>query len=101
MRVKNMKSNNGNRVPNQFIITDEEHNTITFQSYNSEIIRIDYSNETITVFPDYDYSVTTARYRNKFMRDYGFAPLDNKKGLEEYLKLGEIGKYTIVKSWEV
>ena len=101
MRVKNMKSNNGNRVPNQFIITDEEHNTITFQSYNSEIVRIDYSNETITIFPDYDYSVTTARYRNKFMRDYCFRGMDNKKGFEYYMNLGVIDGYSIVKSWEV
>ena len=101
MKVENMKSNNRNRVPNQFIITDEEHNTITFQSYNSEIIRIDYSNEIITIFSDYDYSVTTARYRNKFMRDYGFQDMDNKKGFEYYMNLGAIGKYSIVKSWEV
>ena len=101
MKVRNMRSNNGNRVPNQFVITDEEHNTITFQSYDSEIIRIDYSNETITIFSDYDYSVTTVRYRNKFMRDYCFGDMDNKKGFEYYMNLGVIDGYSIVKSWEV
>ena len=101
MKVRNMRSANGNKVTNQFIIIDEEHNTITFQSYESEIVRINYHNETITVFPHYDYSVTTGKYRNKFMRDYGFRDMDNKKNFEYYMKLGAIGNYKIVKSWEV
>ena len=101
MKVRNMRSANGNKVTNQFIIIDEEHNTITFQSYESEIVRINYHNETITVFPHYDYSVTTGKYRNKFMRDYGFRDMDNKKGFEYYMELGAIGRYKIIKSWEV
>ena len=100
MKVRNMRSANGNKVTNQFIIIDEEHNTITFQSYESEIVRINYHNETITVFPHYDYSVTTGKYRNKFMRDYGFRDMDNKKGFEYYMELGAIGRYKIIKSWE-
>ena len=101
MKVRNMRSANGNKVTNQFIIIDEEHNTITFQSYESEIVRINYHNETIKIFPDYDYSVTTGKYRNKFMHDYGFRDMDNKKNFEYYMKLGAIGNYKIVKSWEV
>ena len=101
MKVRNMRSANGNKVANQFIIIDEEHNTITFQSYESEIVRINYHNETITVFSHYDYSVTTGKYRNKFMRDYGFRDMDNKKSFEYYMELGAIGNYKIVKSWEV
>lgn len=101
MKVKNMRSNNGNKVANQFIIMDEEHNTITFQSYNSTIVCIDYHNETITIFPDYDYSMTTGKYRNKFMNDYGFRDMGNKKGFEYYINLGAIGNYKIIKAWEV
>lgn len=101
MKVKNMTSAKGNKVANQFIIMDEEHNTITFQSYDSEIVRINYHNNTITVFPDYDYSMTTEKYRNKFMRDYGFRDMDSKKGFEYYMNLGAIGMYEIIKSWEV
>ena len=101
MKVKHMRNENGNKVANQFVIMDEKHNTITFQSYNSEIICIDYHNETITIFSDYDYSVTTGKYRNKFLRDYGFRDLANKKNLEYYMKFGAIGNYKIVKSWEV
>lgn len=103
MKVKNMRNNNGNTIANQFVIMDMENgrNTITFQSYDSTIVCIDYHNETITVFPDYDYSMTTGRYRNKFMHDYGFGDMDNKKGFEYYMNLGAIGRYKIVKSWEV
>lgn len=101
MKVKNMRSNNGNKVANQFIITDEEHNTITFQSYDSEIIRIDYHHGIITVFKNYDYSVTTGKYRNKFMKDYGFHDMSNKKSFEYYMNLGAIGNYEIIKAWEV
>lgn len=101
MRVKNMTSNNGNKVANQFVIMDGEHNTITFQSYNSEIVRINSHDNTITIFPDYDYSVTTGKYRNKFMRECGFNDMDNKKGFEYYMNLGAIGNYKIIKSWEV
>ena len=101
MRVKNMTSTHGNKIANQFIIMDDEHFTITFQSYESEIIRIDYHNETITIFPDYDYSTTTGKYRNKFMKDYGFRDMSNKKGFEYYMNLGAIGRYKIIKSWEV
>lgn len=101
MKVRNMRSNNGNKVANQFVIMDEERNTITFQSYESEIIRIDYHASTITIFPHYDYSVTTNKYRNKFMRDYGFRDMDNKKDFEYYMNIGAIGNYKIIKSWEV
>lgn len=103
MKVKNMRSNNGNTIANQFVIMDMENgrNTITFQSYDSTIVCIDYHTETITVFPDYDHSMITGRYRNKFMHDYGFGDMDNKKGFEYYMNLGAIGRYKIVKSWEV
>lgn len=101
MRVKNMRSDRGNTIANQFVIMDEKHNTITFQSYNSEIVCIDYHNETITIFSNYDYSRTTGKYRNKFMHDYGFKDMDNKKNFEYYMNLGAIGRYKIIKAWEV
>ena len=99
MKVKNMRSVNGNKVANQFIIEDD--NKITFQSYNSEIVTIDYDAKTITVGCDWDYSTTTGKYRNMFMRDYGFREMDNKKGFEYYMNMGAIGNYEIIKSWEV
>lgn len=62
--VSNMQSNNGNAVPNQFIIHTD--NAVFFQSYNSIIVK----KQNGVVYLDskyYDYSKTTAKYRNMFL----------------------------------
>lgn len=98
MTVENMISSRGNKVANQFVIRDDENGKITFQSYESEIATVDRKNKIITVFPDYDYSRTTGKYRNLFFENYCFFPdLTTKKGLEYYMDLGAIGNYEIVK----
>jgi hypothetical protein len=38
MKVENITSNNGNKIANQFIITDNEDNKY-FQSYSSMIVK--------------------------------------------------------------
>ena len=40
MKTENMTSTNGNKVANQFIITDDNGNTF-FQSYSSIIVKIE------------------------------------------------------------
>lgn len=66
MKVKNMTNSNGNKVANQFIITDG--NKETFQSYNSVIAIRDYDSGEVTLDSYYwDYSVTTGKYRNQFL----------------------------------
>lgn len=78
MKVQNMMSNKGNKIANQFIIktnfTDGDIcSTEVFQSYDSAIVKIDnYNNGTYQVTLDstyWDYSVTTSKYRNKFLRE--------------------------------
>lgn len=65
-KVSNMTTPNGNTAANQFII--ETHNGIYFQSYSSIIARK--SNGKITLDPTYwDYSRTTVKYRNIFLRE--------------------------------
>jgi isocitrate dehydrogenase len=66
MQVSNMYSNNGNKVANQFIITDGV--TDYFQSYNSMIVkRID---DQVYLDEHYwNYSVTTSKYRNMFLNE--------------------------------
>jgi hypothetical protein len=77
MKVSNMTSNTGNKVANQFIITNHGRGVLgnftkreTFQSYDSVIaVR--------TIWPDeirieldktyWNYSVTTSKYRNQFL----------------------------------
>ncbi len=64
--VSNMQSSNGNAVPNQFIIHTD--NGVFFQSYNSIIVK----KQNNTVYLDskyYDYSKTTVKYRNMFLRE--------------------------------
>ena len=77
MNVQNMTSNNGNKIANQFIITDEDLNEY-FQSYNSMIVKkayyvSDVAEENIyQVFLDkkyWNFSNTTSKYRNKFLNE--------------------------------
>jgi len=71
MKTENMTSTNGNRVANQFIITDDKTNEY-FQSYRSMIVKKDYEGETVQVFLDqkyWNYSNTTGKYRNIFLNE--------------------------------
>lgn len=99
--TSNMISNvSGRPVANQFLINDLDNCKITFQSYQSKIVEVDDSNKTITVYPDWDYSRTTGKYRNQFMLDCGFDSLATKKGFEKALKAGKaycgIDEYEVV-----
>ena len=70
MKVENMKSvRTGRAVANQFVITDSKRNAVWFQSYTSVIALV----ENGTLYLDrnkWDYSQTTAKYRNSFISEY-------------------------------
>ena len=77
MNVQNMTSSNNNKVANQFIVTDENSNEY-FQSYNSMIVKKQYSNmgscgdEKLQILLDkkyWNFSNTTSKYRNKFLNE--------------------------------
>ena len=83
MKVRNMTSSRGNKVANQFIITDNHNNEI-FQSYNTVIAM---RNDSGIVYLDkysWDYSVTTGKYRNKFLGE-GIAETRKKINSGEYI----------------
>lgn len=64
--VKNMLNHAGTReVPNQFIISSPEG--VYFQSYDSVIAHTDNNGITTLDKNKWDYSVTTSKYRNKFL----------------------------------
>ena len=66
MKVYNMESSQGNKVPNQFII--EHKGKEYFQSYNS-LIAVKEGNK-ITLDEYYwNYSRTTSKYRNEFLNE--------------------------------
>ena len=81
MRVENLTSNRGNTIPNQFEITDDLGN-IFFQSYNSIIVKICVTGETLLDSHYWNYSVTTGKYRNIFLGE-------DRKETEGKIKSGE------------
>ena len=84
VKVENMQSPNGNDVPNQFIIQTKDG--LYFQSYHSIIAFIPLSGKIQLDERDWDYSVTTGKYRNIFLRE-------TKKQTEAKI---ESGQYELV-----
>lgn len=75
MKVQNMQSSKGNDVPNQFIISGidaDDCDFETFQSYQYVIATtrtIGGEYETKLDATYWDYSRTTGKYRNQFLRE--------------------------------
>ena len=70
MKVRNMVStHSGREVANQFII-EHDGNTY-FQSYESLIAKVD-ANGNVTLYPDFDYSMTTSKYLRSFLKEYAY-----------------------------
>ena len=66
MKVTNMTSSKGNKVANQFIMTDSEGREY-FQSYDS-VIAVKCLDGVVELDSNtWDYSVTTGKYRNQFL----------------------------------
>ena len=81
-RVRNMTSpSSGREIANQFIIEDGADTC--FQSYNTIIAKVERNEDETRVYldPAWDCSVTTGKYRNKFLRE-------NKKETEAKIKDG-------------
>ena len=78
MKVQNITSNNGNKIANQFIITDDIGNEY-YQSYSSTIVYKDYNynegndlqnDKSLKIYLDqkyWNFSNTTGKYRNIFL----------------------------------
>lgn len=67
MKIENMTSNKGNKVPNQFKLY--YNNFVAFQSYNTLISVYDCKNDTMYTDKDF-YSNTTSKYRNLFNDEF-------------------------------
>ena len=67
IKVRNMISNAGNSVPNQFIITTDEGRY--FQSYRSIIAFKPYHGKIQLDEDTWDYSNTTSKYRRMFLNE--------------------------------
>lgn len=99
MKVENIINSRGNRVANQFKITDFDNNgdvkRMSFQSYESECCRIDVNwnskkedyDIVVTFGRDYDYSNTTLRHLYGFLRSIPCTScIDNRKALNQAIK---------------
>ena len=65
IKVLNMISSKGNKIPNQFVIITPEGSY--FQSYNSVIAFINNDGQVFLDRNKWDYSTTTGKYRNIFL----------------------------------
>lgn len=84
-KVKNMLSNSGNKIANQFVINTR--NKEIFQSYNTIIAIIDYkNNKTYLDRNSWNYSNTTSKYRNIFLNEKTKDTLKKIKNKEYILK---------------
>ena len=100
LKVKNMISTKSGRpVINQFIIEDTDKKRTAFQSYESPIVLIDRCHDTIVVYKDWDYSMTTSTYRNKFMEEQGLYELANTKSLLKAMEAGAWENFIILKAF--
>lgn len=86
--VNNLINTKGNATPNQFIKTiwNEENDVeaIIFQSYESDICKIDVKAQVIVFGNEWDYSVTTMKHLKKFLNDYSITEgLYNLKDLRK------------------
>jgi len=68
MKVRNITGNSGNKIANQFIITDDVGNTF-FQSYKSMIAKKTAINSIELDQKYWNYSNTTGKYRNIFLNE--------------------------------
>ena len=67
MKVYNMESSKGNTIANQFEIYTETG--VYFQSYNSVIAFKPFNGPVQLDHGTWDYSRTTGKYRNLFLRE--------------------------------
>ena len=89
MKVYNLENPNGNKVPNQFVINDGK--AVYFQSYNSIIAK--YAKGKLTLFPDWDYSMTTRKYLYQFLKEeahFFYLPEYTRKAILEAIKAKRI-----------
>ena len=84
MKVENMTSSNGNTIANQFILYGDD-GSITFQSYASTIAMK--KDGKVYIYPHWDYSTTTGKYRNLFLRETKAETLKKLKS-GEYTPVG-------------
>lgn len=88
MKIENLVNARGNKVANQIKVTT--NNKTYFQSYQSIVASIDRRTGKVQLYKDWNYSNTTRKHLYKFLGDYGYKNLYNKKAVEAAIKQGEV-----------
>ena len=90
-KVTNMTSTNGNKIANQFILKDS-NGDISLQSYDSLVCQLRKGSlgfDRVVAFGrDWNYSRTTVKYVNKFLKDNGLDVLAGTKNIREGIERG-------------
>jgi hypothetical protein len=90
-KVTNMTSTNGNKVTNQFVLHDS-NGDISLQSYDSLVCQIRKGgmgfDRVVCFGRDWDYSSTTVKYVNKFLKDNGLDVLAGTRNIREGIERG-------------
>ena len=88
--VKNFTSETGKAIPNQFIITDGQ--TKAFKSYDSIIVEQRGAgggfDDVIIFGKNYNYSTTTSKYLNMFLKMLGYKEIANSRDREKAIERG-------------
>lgn len=103
MRIEQLSNDRGNKVANHFIIRDNTPDGVTIlQSYSSIVCIINHTKNILFFGDDWDYSRTTMKYVNQFIRDNTSINQDNinANGIRKMIKHGVVengyyGHYTI------
>lgn len=101
MKISNLVNERGNRVANQFVI--ENDNILAFQSYNSMVCEIRPASmgfeKVVVLGGDWDYSRTTMKHLNNFLRQNNLEFLAGAKNIREALERGYARHNEAVAVW--
>ena len=88
MKIENLVNARGNKVANQIKVTTKHK--IYFQSYQSIVASVNRRTGKVQLYKDWHYFNTTRKHLYKFLGDYGYKNLYNKKAIEAAIKQGEV-----------
>lgn len=89
IKVENLTSYKGNKVPNQFKL-NYNNEIVVFQSYDSKIAQVNLNDFTIEFTNKWDYSRTTTKYLSIFFNDLDFYELNGKANINKAILNGEV-----------
>ena len=93
MIISNLTNQKGNKVANQFVIT--ENGKFIFQSYDSKIAEYDIETRELKIFEGWDYSKTTMKYFKQFIENETCYNYGTKANFEKTYKSHDKVKFII------